>query len=453
MIPAPLPGFLVEPIAAAGERLRRSLRVSATRPVCGRIVEVKGPIARAAVSPVRIRELVSLREAGRGEIGLAEVIGFEGAYAVVAPFGAPQGLSMRTEVVPLGRMLDVEASPQMAGAVVDGLGQLLGRRAPSRLADMAAKRRPVRSPAPSPLSRRPISKPFSTGIKAIDGLTTLGEGQRVAIIGNAGAGKSTLVTSLVRSAQADVVVMGLIGERGREVAETSARLAAEQAMGRTIIIAATSDRPAVERMNAAFAATAVAEYFRDQGLRVLLVIDSITRFARAAREVGLSRGEPPGRRAFPPSVFDELPRLFERAGATEHGSITAAYTVLAEGDVEFDPLVEEVKALVDGHIVLSSEMAAAGRFPAIDALASRSRVMEAVADVEHLRCAHVLRDLMARHRDIELLLRVGEYKAGQDQATDRAVNAAGPIARFLAQDVSRPVAMTETIAEMQRIVR
>jgi type III secretion protein N (ATPase) len=453
VIPAPSSGFLVEPIAVAGERLRRSLRVSATRPVCGRIVEVKGPIARAAVSPVHIRELVSLRDARRGAIGLAEVIGFEGSHAVLAPFGAPQGLSMRTEVVPLGRMLDVEVSPRMAGGVFDGLGQLMGRSAPSSLPDMAARRRLVRTPAPSPLSRRPISEPFSTGIKAIDGLTTLGEGQRVAIIGSAGSGKSTLVTSLVRSAHADVVVMGLIGERGREVAETSARLAADKAMGRTIVIAATSDRPAVERMNAAFTATAVAEYFRDQGLKVLLVIDSVTRFARAAREVGLSRGEPPGRRAFPPSVFDELPRLFERAGAYANGSITAAYTVLAEGEVEFDPLAEEVKALVDGHIVLSPEMAAAGRFPAIDALASRSRVMDAVTDAEHRRCAHMLRDLMARHRDIELLLRVGEYKAGQDQATDRAVNAAGPIARFLAQDVSRPIDLSETVAEMQRIVR
>jgi type III secretion protein N (ATPase) len=299
-----------------------------------------------------------------------------------------------------------------------------------------------------------IGEPIQLGIRAVDGLLTCARGQRIGIFGQPGNGKSTLLATIVGGTDADVVVVGLIGERGREVREFVDRQIGPEGRKRAIVVAATSDRPAMERVKAAYVATTIAEYFRDQGKHVLLLMDSLTRFARAQREIGLAAGEPATRRGFPPSLFAELPRLLERSGtAAAKGSITGVYTVLVEGDLSLDPVAEEVQALLDGHLVLSAELAKRNHFPAIDVLHSRSRLMEVVASAAHRADAARLRALLARYNDIELLLRVGEYREGSDALADEAVAKIDSINAFLRQPSSDYVSMEETQRQMREIVR
>ena len=287
------------------------------------------------------------------------------------------------------------------------------------------------------------------GIRVIDGLLTCGEGQRIGIYGAPGTGKSSLLASIVKGAEADVAVVALIGERGREVREFVERHLGEEGRKKSVLVVATSDRSAMERVKAAYVATAIAEYFRDQNLRVLLLIDSITRFARAQREIGLAAGEPPTRRGFPPSVFAELPRLMERAGAGSTGSITAFYSILMEGDGTADPISEESRGILDGHITLSPKLGSAGHYPAIDVLESRSRVMETVASQAHNQAATHLRALMARHQEIELLLRVGEYQPGSDPIADEAVRKIEAIRAFLRQGENERTGFAESVQRLQ----
>jgi type III secretion protein N (ATPase) len=272
---------------------------------------------------------------------------------------------------------------------------------------------------------------LALGTRAIDGLVTCAEGQRIGIFGAAGAGKSRLIARIVRHADADVFVIGLVGERGREVGEFLDHALGAEARSRTVTVAATSDRPALERVKAAQVATAIAEWFRDRGRRVVLLIDSLTRLARAWREIGLSAGEPPTRRGYPPSVFAALPRLLERAASTRAGSITAFYTVLVEGDIASDPIAEEVKSILDGHLILSSALAEAGHYPAIDVLASGSRVMDQVVGHKHRDAAVHVRRLLARYNEIELLVRIGEYQSGSNPLADEALRKIEPIREFL----------------------
>jgi ATP synthase in type III secretion protein N len=276
-------------------------------------------------------------------------------------------------------------------------------------------------------------------------------GQRIGIFGEPGVGKSTLLASIVRGTEADVVVLGLIGERGREVHEFIERQLGEQGRAKSVAVVSTSDRPAAERVKAAHTATTIAEYFRDQGRHVLLLMDSVTRFARAQREIGLAAGEPPTRRGYPPSLFAALPRLLERSGPGRGGSITALYTVLVEGDGTLDPIAEEVQAILDGHIVLSPELAHRNHFPAVDVLRSRSRLMETVASVEHRAAAARLRELLARYADIELLVRVGEYKSGSDPKSDEALAKIEHINGFLRQPFDEPAPMDATVGRLQEI--
>ena len=286
-------------------------------------------------------------------------------------------------------------------------------------------------------------------MRVLDGLLTCAEGQRVGIFGPAGAGKSTLMARIVRGADADVFVVALVGERGREVREFLDRSLGPDGLARSVVVVATSDRPALERVKAAQTATSIAEWFRDPGLRVVLFVDSVTRLARAWREIGLAAGEPPTRRGYPPSVFAALPRLLERAGSNALGSITAFYTVLVEGELAADPVAEEVKSILDGHVVLSPKLAEAEHHPAIDVLASRSRVMEAVVGEAHREAAARVRQLMARYAEMELLVRVGEYQRGTDALADEAVDKIEGIRAFLRQ---RGLAMTpwdDTVARLQ----
>jgi type III secretion protein N (ATPase) len=310
----------------------------------------------------------------------------------------------------------------------------------------------VFSPPPAPFARTLISQPIQLGIRVLDGLMTCARGQRIGIFGGPGVGKSTLLAKIVRGTDADVVVVALVGERGREVREFVERQLGPEGRAKAVIVAATSDRSAMERVKAAHAATAIAESFRDRGRHVLLLVDSITRFARAQREIGLAAGEPPTRRGFPPSLFAVLPRLLERAGALERGSITAVYTVLVEGELNLDPVAEEVQAILDGHILLSNELAEREHFPAIDVLRSRSRLMDAVTSPRHRADAARIRELMARHADIELLLRVGEYQRGSDAVADEAIARIDRINAFLRQMADEHSSFEDTRRLMREVL-
>jgi type III secretion protein N (ATPase) len=311
---------------------------------------------------------------------------------------------------------------------------------------------PIDGAAPSPLDRPPVTRALPLGTRAIDALLTCGEGQRIGIFGPAGAGKSSLIARIVRNARADVFVVALVGERGREVVEFLEHTLGPQARRRTVIVASTSDRPALERVKAAETATAIAEYFRDQGRRVVLLVDSLTRLARGLREIGLAAGEPPTRRGYPPSVFAALPRLLERAASTRAGSLTAFFTVLVEGELSSDPVAEEVKSILDGHIILSQKLAESDHYPAIDVLASRSRVMTQVADGAHLQDAAALRRLLARYEEIELLVRIGEYQQGSDKLGDEAVCKIDAIRGFLRERAEESTSFEAMRRRLQALV-
>ncbi|GGF05358.1 EscN/YscN/HrcN family type III secretion system ATPase [Aliidongia dinghuensis] len=400
------------------------------RPLLGRVARAVGTTIEATLADVRVGEVCTLRNPHAEVIGQAEVVGIADGKAILTPLGPVAGLSTRTEVVPTGASLAIEAGPNLLGRVLDGLGRPIdGAEIAPHPADRAC---PIDGAAPSPLARRPVDQIMPLGIRAIDGLLTCAEGQRFGIYGEPGTGKSSLLAQIVRGAAVDVIVMALLGERGREVREfVDSRLGERRRQ--TVVVAATADRPAAERTKAAGVATAIAEYFRDEGRRVLLVVDSLTRYARALREIGLAAGEPPARRGFTPSVFAALPNLLERAGPGAAGSITAFYTVLVEGDGTNDPIAEETRAILDGHIVLSNALAQADHFPAIDILRSRSRLAHAVAAPAHHRQAGRLRMLIDRHAEIELILRIGEYRHGSDALADEAIARKPAIDRFLRQ--------------------
>ncbi|MFC3282200.1 FliI/YscN family ATPase [Litchfieldella rifensis] len=431
-------------------RLEERVAQAELRPVHGRVRRIRGLLVHASVGGTGIGELCFLRDPLSGRRVAAEVIGFEDEDAILSPIGDLQGMSTRAEVIATGAPQGVPVGEALLGRVVSPLGTFVdGAPAPD---DGALNEYPVHAEPPEPLSRQLIQHPLSLGIRAIDGLLTVARGQRLGIFGEPGVGKSSLLSAIVHGSEADVIVLGLIGERGREVRELLEVQLGAEARRRTVCVVATSDRPAIERARAAMVATSVAEYFRDQGRDVLLLVDSITRFARAQREIGLAAGEPPTRRGFPPSFFAALPRLLERAGPGPSGSITALYTVLTEGDGTLDPVAEEARAILDGHIMLSADLARRDHFPAIDVLASRSRLMEAVASSEHRQHAGQMRDLLARYNDIELLIQVGEYREGSDARTDEAVRKHAAIEAFLRQPNNEASSIEETQRRMSEIV-
>ncbi|QXH58435.1 type III secretion system ATPase SctN [Pseudomonas maumuensis] len=417
--------------------------------VNGKVTQVTGTLIHAQAPGVQVGELCRLRKPGGQPELLAEVIGLQQNQALLAPLGDMQGLCTRTEVCPTGGTHRVGVGEHLLGMVLDGLGNPLDGSAPAPpLAWYAVHRH-----APSPLQRKLVDTPLSLGVRCIDGLLTCAEGQRTGIFAPAGGGKSTLLATLLRNAEVDVVVLALIGERGREVREFIDHELGERGLRRAVLVVATSDRPAMERARAAFVATSIAEYFRDQGNKVLLMMDSLTRFARAQREIGLAAGEPPTRRGFPPSVFAQLPRLLERAGQSDRGSITALYTVLVEGDDLNEPIAEETRSILDGHIVLSQALGAANHYPAIDVLRSVSRVMNQVVAPEHRAAAARLREWMARYEEVELLLRIGEYTQGQDPATDLAIGKREAIRNWLCQPPHEYTSLRQSLDQLLEITR
>ncbi|WP_092302617.1 type III secretion system ATPase SctN [Bradyrhizobium sp. Ghvi] len=432
-------------VRAAIASLRFAAKEVDTRALRGRITRAVGTLLHAVLPGARVGELCLLQDASGWSLE-AEVIGLLPDGVLLTPIGDLVGLSHRAEVIATGRMQEVSVGPNLLGRVIDSFGRPLDGKGPIKTVHTC----PLRGKAPNPMRRRGIEQPFPLGVRVLDGLLTCGEGQRIGIYGDAGCGKSTLMSQIVKGAAADVTVVALIGERGREVREFIERHIGE-ALARTIVVVETSDRSAMERAQCAHMATALAEYFRDQGLQVVLMMDSLTRFSRAMREIGLAAGEPPTRRGFPPSVFALLPGLLERAGMGERGSITAFYTVLVEGDGTGDPIAEESRGILDGHIILSRSLASRGHFPAIDVLSSRSRVMDAVASGPHRKAASVFRDLLSRYNEAEFLIKVGEYKPGGDPLTDRAIDSIEELRAFLRQGQDEPSSFEETISWMSRL--
>jgi len=433
-----------------GNRLQHAMEEFSPIALRGRVTQVTGTVIRAVVPQVGIGDICLLGEEEQRATLRAEVVGFDGDSAILAPMGDLTGISANTTVRATGAEQKIPVGDALLGRILDGSGKPLdlGTHGPIRPSAFY----PVMQAPPDPLQRKLITTPLSLGVRAIDTLCTVGEGQRIGIFAAAGAGKSTLMGMLQQHADVDVTVVALIGERGREVREFIEQQLTPEGLKRAVVVVATSDRPAGERARAAYVATAIAEYFRDQDKRVLLLMDSITRFARAQREIGLAAGEAPTRRGFPSSVFSQLPQLLERSGNADRGSITAFYTVLVEGDDMNEPVADEARSILDGHIILSRKLAGAGHYPPIDVLASLSRTMNAVTTAEHQADAATLRALVAKYQDIEVLVRVGEYKQGQDKEADRALNKHPTINALLQQQCNEPTTLTDAVAQLRSLL-
>jgi type III secretion protein N (ATPase) len=429
------------------EALESALRSNVPVEMRGKVVQVAGTIVKAVVPGVKIGEICTLRNPYDDWELKAEVVGFAQEAALLTPLGDIQNLSTATEVIPSGSVHLVPVGPDLLGRVLDGLGRPMDGGAPIQTKDFY----PVYANPPNPMTRRIIDRSLPLGLRVLDGLLTCGEGQRLGIFAAAGGGKSTLLSCLVKGAKVDVTVLALIGERGREVREFIERDLGPEGMKRAVLVVSTSDCSPMERLKASYVATAIAEYFRDQDQRVLLLMDSVTRFGRALREIGLAAGEPPTRRGFPPSVFSSLPRLMERAGNSDRGSITALYTVLVEGDDLTEPIADETRSILDGHIVLSRRLASANHYPAIDVLASVSRVMNAVTGKEHRAAASRFRSLLAKYEEVELLLQIGEYKKGADPLADEAIAKIDKLNAYLKQGLDERSDFDEAIKELQEL--
>jgi flagellum-specific ATP synthase len=369
-----------------------------------------------------------------------EVVGFSGGRVVTMPLGKIEGIRQGDLIRVSGKAASIPMSEGLKGYILDGLGTPIdGRPLPP-----ATVHQELYADPSNPLDRDPIREPMHTGVRSIDGLLTCGIGQRIGIFGGSGVGKSTLLGMLSRYASADINIIALIGERGREVREFIENDLGKEGLERSIVFVSTSDQPALVRIRAAFAATAAAEFFRDRGLNVMLMMDSVTRFAMAQREVGLAAGEPPSSKGYTPSVFSMLPRLLERSGKFNKGSITAFYTVLVEGDDMNDPIADSVRSILDGHIVLDRNLAGRGHYPCIDILASNSRLMPQLVDEETKKASYSVRDLIATYRDAEDLINIGAYKRGSNPRIDLAVERIDSINGFLKQRAEDPSNMRAT---------
>ena len=432
------------------EVLDRAVEDAQLIDVKGRVVQVVGTIIKASVPGVKVGEICILRDPWENVEMQAEVIGFNKETVLLTALGQMTGLSVETEVIPTRRVHMVSVGESLLGRVLDGLGRPIDSEEKGPL--LPEGYYPVYADPPNPLERRIISKPISLGVKALDAMLTCGEGQRMGIFAAAGGGKSTLLAQIVRNTEADVTVLALIGERGREVREFIEKDLGPEGLAKSVVVCSTSDRSAMERLKAAYVATSIAEYFRDKGRKVLLLMDSVTRFGRAQREIGLAAGEPPTRRGFPPSVFSELPKLMERAGNSSKGSITALYTVLVEGDDMTEPIADETRSILDGHIILSRKLAQKNHYPAIDILQSVSRCQNAIIDDDHKRDAAKLRTLLAKYGEVELLLKIGEYRKGADRETDEAIEKNEAVNAFLRQNLIERPSYAETLSMLGKAV-
>ena len=413
-------------------RLDEAIGEINTIKLIGKVTQVVGLVIETQGPPVSVGELCYIYPKNPSLPSIpAEVVGFREGKVMLMPVGDMQGVGPGCEVVSAQKTLQVKVGEELLGRVLDGLGNPMDGKPPIE----SKLEYPLQAPPPPPLARPRINESLYVGVRAVDGLITLGDGQRIGIMAGSGVGKSTLLSMIARNTEADISVIALVGERGREVRDFIERDLGEEGLKRAVVVVATSDQPALVRIKGAMTATAIAEYFRDQGHKVILMMDSVTRFAMAQREVGLTIGEPPATRGYTPSVFALLPKLLERAGTSDKGSITGIYTVLVDGDDMNEPIADAVRSILDGHIVLSRNIAAQNHFPAIDILGSVSRVMNEVVSEEHLQAAQNMRALMATYRDAEDLIHIGAYVKGSSKRIDAAIAKIDAINAFLCQGI------------------
>lgn len=434
-------------------RQQQTAALTAFSPIAvfGRVLRVNGVLLQCRLPQARIGDLCEVETASDTWM-LAEIIGFDQQDAMLSALGSLEGICVGAAVKRLGGAHQIRVGSDLLGQVLDGFGRALtGSGWGAFVRSSCEEASAVMCDAPLPTERPRICRPLPTGVRAIDGLLTLGEGQRMGLFAGAGCGKTTLLAEIARNVDCDVIVFGLIGERGRELREFLDHELDDELRAKAVLVCATADRSSMERARAAFTATALAEGFRRKGQRVLLLIDSLTRFARAQREIGLAAGEPLGRGGLPPSVYSLLPRLVERAGLTRTGVITAIYTVLIEQDSMSDPVADEVRSLLDGHIVLSRKLAERGHYPAIDVLGSLSRTLTNVATPEHAQGMTSLRRLLSAHQQIELMLKLGEYQVGHDALTDMAVESRQRVDAFLRQDLREPTPFLATLDQLSEL--
>ena len=410
----------------------------------GKITKIIGLVIEADGPSINLGELCYIYPRIDAPLLPAEVVGFRENRVLLMPLGEMQGIGPGSEVVSSRNLLRVKVGPSLLGRILDGLGNPIDGKGPL----VAECEYAIQNAPPPPLSRRRICEPVSVGIRAIDGLMTLGKGQRMAILAGSGVGKSTMMGMIARNTSADVNVIALIGERGREVLDFIERDLGEEGLKKSVVIVSTSDQPALLRIKGANTATAVAEYFRDQGRDVMLMMDSLTRVAMAQREVGLTIGEPPATRGYPPSVFAMMPKLLERSGTGERGSITGLYAVLVDGDDMNEPIADTVRGILDGHIVLSRHIAAQNHYPAIDILASVSRVMLEIVDKKHWDAAQQLRKVLATYKEAEDLINIGAYVNGSNANIDMAIAKIESARKFLQQGVYEVDNFENTITQL-----
>lgn len=431
------------------ERYRRNLEQEHLEREIGRVVDVVGSLIVGYLPGASIGTMCRIYSTDQTLNTFAEVVGFRDSKALLMPLGSMQGIAMGSMIEVNRISPSIKVGPELLGRVINGMGLPLDKLGPLE----SFEEKSLYEQTVNPLDREPIDVPLDLGVKTINGLITVGEGQRVAIMAGSGVGKSVLLGMMARSSNADVNVIAMIGERGREVREFVEDILGEEGLKKSVVVVATSDESPLLRMRGAFAATSIAEYFSSQGKKVLLMMDSVTRFAMAQREVGLSSGEPPASKGYTPSVFSLLPKLLERAGRFEHGgSITGLYTVLVEGDDMDEPIADAVRSIVDGHIVLDRKIAHKGMFPAIDALKSASRVMNRVTSPEHQKLALKMREMMAVYKEAEDLINIGAYRKGTNPKIDDAIELKDRIDMFLKQSPLEKVNFQDSFQFMRQIV-
>ncbi|MBQ9590951.1 MAG: flagellar protein export ATPase FliI [Butyrivibrio sp.] len=412
--------------------------------VIGLTIESAGPDAKLGdICLIYPKKKENDTSPGPGRPAMAEVVGFKDNHVQLMPYENTSGIGNGSIVENTDSPLRVNVGEGLLGKTLDGLGRIDGTSYGKGFKLEGGIAYSVENQPPDPMTRDPISDVLSLGVKAVDGLLTVGKGQRIGIFAGSGVGKSTLLGMFARNTQADINVIALIGERGREVREFIERDLGEEGMKRSIVVCATSDKPALERLKAAKTATSIAEYFRDKGKDVLLMMDSLTRFSMAQREIGLASGEPPVSRGYPPSVYAEMPKLLERAGRSRNGSITGLYTVLVDGDDMNEPITDTARGILDGHIVLNRKLAQKNHYPAIDVLASISRCMSAIADPEHKKAAGKLKNVLATYNDAEDLINIGAYRAGANKNIDYAVSKIEKVNAFLMQETDEKFTFEE----------
>ncbi len=423
------------------EKYHRAMEKADLVKVIGKVVQVVGLIIEAQVQGVSVGDLCVIRIEKEGRDAFAEVVGFREQRVLLMPLGSTSGISPGSQVLAAGKPLMVKVGPSILGRVLSGLGEPIDTKGPL----VEEKETPIYAEPPDPVRRPRVSEVLRVGVKAVDGLLTIGRGQRMGIFAGSGVGKSTIMGMIARNSEADINVIALVGERGREVRDFIEESLGEEGLRKSVVVVATSDQPPLIRLKAAFVATAIAEHFRDLGNKVILMMDSVTRFAMAQREVGLASGEPPTTRGYTPSVFALLPKLMERSGTSVVGSITAFYTILVEGDDFNEPIADQCRSILDGHVMLSRDLAARNHYPAIDVPHSVSRIMTNLVSDDHKQAAAKLREVLARYAEAEDLINIGAYVKGSNPKIDYALSKIDEVNEFLKQGTFEKIDYEDTV--------